>query len=196
MKKRTKRAVLALLGVAGIPAILLRGTIGSHPKLPAYGGHPLDYWLAQAPCSGVAWLTGGVRVVGITVRVRRNGKTYGSTRESPERAIRAIQQIGTNGLPFLISMLRRHEIPLLGRAKKFLIQQGIMRAPADDLVVRREQATTALLALRPLPPEWRSQILKLSTNAPNEVAASAQAVLAGGDIAKLQWPTNFTAILP
>jgi hypothetical protein len=147
----------------------------SVPKEPVYDGHPISFWFNKLPLTMVR--SGGF-VMSVDTLVDGGGRLYGVKSGLPNAAFKAIQEIGTNGLPFLIGKLSRRETPKFAQSiQLWAFQHGLKHSVLPNPEIERAQAVTALLALKPLPPEAVAQIHQLSNNRTNPAALSAAYVL-------------------
>jgi len=94
-----------------------------------------------------------------------------STSPAEDNAIEAVQGIGTNALPFILRQLALKTSaspiemsPIEVFVRKLAVKFGIR---LQNAFITRRQATSALLALVPLPPDAVSQLQTLSTNKPS-----------------------------
>jgi hypothetical protein len=140
---------------------------------PAYRGRPITYWFHQLQLTGISGAGKVVRADKVTLP----GHRYGSFLEKPETVAEAFRVMGTNALPLLLRKLNQSETPLHRPIQEcgYLLAR---RLPLDSRDVERQQATTGLLALSPLPPDVLRQVAALTTNANPKVAAQARCVLA------------------
>ena len=195
-KRRWYGLLLSVALLMGSLIVLFRPSTTSSDH-PIYQGKPLDYWFSQLPLASVSWV-GGSNRISILPHGAARGRTYGSTRESPEAALRAIQEISTNALPFVLAKLQRRLSPLERWIQTVCSRCGMKRPIfADPLVLlaERKQAVTALLCLTPLPEESVVRIQKLCAKGNTEVSIYARAALSGGDISQytnalMTWNTN------
>ena len=139
---------------------------------PAYNGHTISYWFHELPLTTV-----GAQSVGMAEVIDIAGQKYGCLHERPRASLTAIQEIGTNGLPFIIRKLSRRVAPLAKRIDVWLVTHG-KRPLFVNVEVERRQAVTALLALGSLPPEATLQLRKLSGSGTNSISLAANYVLA------------------
>jgi hypothetical protein len=172
--------LLSVALLAGVLIVLFL-PLATSPGHPKYQGKPLDYWLSQLPLADIRWVGGSSRV-SIVPRAAAGGRTYGSTLETPEASLKAIQEMGTNAIPFVFGKLQRRLSPIQKLILKVYSWRGGKRRLFADTIAERRQAVTALLCLSPLPEEWVGRIRKLSTNGHPETRMYAQAVLIGGHI--------------
>src|SRR5262249_19145404 len=85
--------------------------------------------------------------------------------------IAAIRTMGTNAIPFLLSKLRERS-QAGDQIRKVAVNCGMGRVFflfSPDPVIERRQATTALLALLPLPPEALIRLQTISTNSTSDL---------------------------
>jgi hypothetical protein len=195
-RRRWYGLLLLVALLVGVLIVLFRPSITS-PDLPIYQGKPLDYWFGQLPLASVAWVAGSNRV-SILPHAAAGGRRYGSTLESPEAPLKAIQEIGTNAIPFVLAKLQRRLSPIQRWIQTVCSKCGMKRplfADPLELLAERKQAVTALLCLAPLPEEPVVRIQKLCAKGDSEVTVYARAVLTGGDIKRytnglMTWNTN------
>jgi hypothetical protein len=161
-----------LMGGVCVTALCLVIILSFSSSEPRYNGHRLYYWFNELPLTIVAG-GGCFACQQLTV----NGRTYGSQKESPSITLRAIQQIGTNGLPFIFSKLQRRDNAVTVWFQNCLRRCGFKRSLFPNPQLERGQAVTALLVLLPLPPSAFSQLSTLSKNNTNAVGLSAGYVL-------------------
>jgi hypothetical protein len=143
-----------------------------HLKQPAYGGYPLEYWFNKLSPTIVS--AGSIMTAD---QMSMGGRTYGSQRESQNTSRSAIQNISTNGLPFLMQKLAKHEAPLANLVQLWLSKCGVRRSLFPSAEIERGQAVTALLALSPLSPETISKLRILSKESGTSVGQSAAYLL-------------------
>ncbi|MDB6064411.1 MAG: hypothetical protein JWR26_619 [Pedosphaera sp.] len=171
-----------MLAVACIALTCLVFALCIPPRQPSYNGHPLSYWLNELPIS-YAIEPSTSRGMGMWLtkfeRMDMGGRHYGSQNEKPNDSISAIRQIGTKGLPFIISRIKRHQSPIKGWIQRCALKLGIKRAlfAEPDIEVERGQALTALLALPTLPPDVVAELSKLSKSNTNSIGLSASYVI-------------------
>jgi len=126
----------------------------SGAKEPAYDGQPLSHWFQRLP---LTFRDGASIPKGFT-----NGANCGP-------AIVAVQNMGTNALPFLFEKLEQRESAQEKRSSSYLRCQ------------ERAQAVTGLLALSPLPPEAVERLRSLVTDFKNPVWFDADFVLVANE---------------
>ncbi len=85
--------------------------------------------------------------------------------------------MGTNALPFLLHKLSRSDTRL-HKPIQILGYKLTGRVPLESLDAERQQATTALLVLSPLPPESLRQLAVMTNSANPKIAVQALGVLA------------------
>ena len=97
--------------------------------------------------------------------------------ETPETSAEAIRGIGTNALPFYIGKLARDYGPIERTIASVARGVGLHGFLFAEVSAEREQAATALILLKPLPPQLVSDLVTLSTNRNREIAAAAHCAL-------------------
>ena len=104
---------------------------------------------------------------------------YDKPSRNEDRAIEAVRRIGTNGLPFILNQFAVKKSPMEGFVQKVAVKLGLRYAIVRSASLTRGKATTALLALAPLPPDAVSQLQTLTASVPatDERAISANFVL-------------------
>jgi hypothetical protein len=147
-----------LIAVACLAALIALANFLSRDHEPTYQGHPLSYW------------------------VSRDDVYHESSGEKREAEV-AIQQIGTNGLPFLLKWMRHDRpgwrskaIDLARRLPTWAIANWIEKSNAEILAGNSCEALSALGEhATPILPH----LMALLTNgAPDSTALSASEVLA------------------
>jgi hypothetical protein len=121
-KKRTliiSACGLTVLALAIVVAICTRG-----PREPLYQGKTLGEWMSEAS-------------VGVWPR------------PSPAEADEAIRQIGTNGFPFIASLLRSRDSALKTKLLVLYYKQSFIRIHISTQLERQNYALTACWALGP-----------------------------------------------
>ena len=180
----TKLALVAgfLLFLSSICWLIV--THNSVSKL-SYQGKPLGYWFNQLPMTSIHTFQGHDS---FAQSARKRAKyinsgavqEYGSWLEEPEISKRAIRAIGTNGIAFYLSKLRK---PRVGSFRKTIqdvaLAIGSRRFLYPDVDAERDQAVTALILLKPLPEAAERELLITSTNKSVEMARAARCVLVG-----------------
>jgi hypothetical protein len=181
MKRRTLILAGGLVVLLAAP-LTWNLVIQSNDDLPQHEGKKLDYWFEQLPCAHVRWVAGQTRVISITPTANSHGYIYGSTIEQPWDAIRAIESMGTNAIPFLMEKLQQPDSRMVIALQKSGFRLGLDTPLFPDNHVARAQAMTGLLALEPLPGIWRDVLEKLSKSDSGRVAGAAKAVISGGGL--------------
>jgi hypothetical protein len=135
---------------------------------PTYNGRSLSYWFQRLPA-----LSASENVVGYVP-----AKSTASIPSVAEyrAALAAIQAIGTNGLPFLISKLQARPPPrLIALIQRYAGDWPVIQTlvPARDVGKEKGQALAGLLMLCPLPPdaEKRVRVLALDFYGPSWFSA-------------------------
>jgi len=176
---KTRSVVVWLLAV-GISAIVLVWGLDfarqGKPK-PFYQGRPLEYWFNQLPMTSINGQTVGQSRHLLARSPSGEVKRYGAWMETPEASAKAISFIGTNALAFCLWKLTRHIGPLESKIQKIERAVGFHSFLFLDVSVEREQAVTALILLKPLPPEVIAELGTLSTNRNQEIADAAHCAL-------------------
>jgi hypothetical protein len=133
----------------------------------SWQGRPLEYWFNQLGNREIMRSPSGA--------VRR----YGTWLEAPEASAKAIRGIGTNALGFYLRKLTRHvgtrEAQIATAARTVGFEDFLIRVRGVDS--ERGQAVTALILIKPLPPEVVSELLTLSTNGHRDIATAALCAL-------------------
>jgi hypothetical protein len=143
---------------------------------PLHQGKPLAYWLHQLPVTVV--LPGRTNGVLRFNGINSAGRKYGASLESTNASVESIRQVGTNGLPYLLTKLRGDDSQLKLLAEKLASEHRLpWLLPRDSANIERAEAVTALVALSPLPEPWVAEVRKVSQNPNRRVAASAGYVL-------------------
>ena len=167
--RRTRSLAVCLLVVVLSIAALVCGLVVAHQRQAklCWQGRPLKYWFNQLGGREIMRSPSGA--------VRR----YGPWLETPAASASAIRGIGTNALGFYLRKLGRHP-----GARELQIAMAARRVGFEDFLFRirgvdseRRQAVTALILLKPLPREVVSELVILSTNVDQDIAAAAQCVL-------------------
>jgi hypothetical protein len=119
-------------------------------------------------------------------------RKYGDWTERPEASAKAIRGIGTNALTFYLGKLTRRYGPLERTIDKVARAVGYHAFLFADVYPERGQAATALILLKPLPPEAVSELATLSTNRNQEIAAAAHCALvtSEGELVTLHSPAR------
>ncbi len=144
-------------------------------------------------CQQQSWVGGRfIRSVGsqsIPAWYMAGNITYNTTnRNEWHRTLKAIQTIGTNGLPYIMEKFTREDNRLeqwLGKAASAI---GI-RLSVSNPQQERRQAFTALLANSPLPPDVVATLKALSSSANQDISSKAKFVLSkttGDHIVRLE----------
>jgi hypothetical protein len=94
-----------------------------------------------------------------------------------EVTLKAIRSIGTNGIKLYLSKLRQPDRPLKDKIQKKAFAVGLQRFLFADVTAEREQAVTALILLKPLPPTAIQDLLVLSANSNPGISNAARCVL-------------------
>jgi hypothetical protein len=181
MLRTRSLAVWLLTGVIALVGMIsgLRAANHFKPK-PSYQGKALEYWFNELPMTTIIGADFNVRQYG---RVRLQSpsgavRTYGGWMEGPEASVSAIRAIGTNSLGFYLRKLTRHIGPIESRIYKSARDIGFRGFLGwEDVDWVRGQAVTALILSKPLPPEVTFELMILSTNRNQEVAAAAHCAL-------------------
>ncbi len=142
----------------------------------SYQAKPLKYWFHQLPLTMVRNV-GGKQTILMGGKMEALGLKYGSFLEEQEKTEEAIRAIGTNGVPFFLAKLGRHESATQNWIDEHAFRWGLKRRLFDCVEAERAQAVTALIWLSPLPDESLRELIVLSTNADSAIAGSAQYVL-------------------
>ena len=166
--------------VAGILVFLFFLCFPSHP--PSFHGRSIESWFEQLP---LLWLpNGGIVPVSIATgrfRIRleweKDGRKYGNSKRNPNESLAAIRAIGTNGLPFIMRKFVRRESRLQRWIDTSASKCGLRRSLFKDANVERAQAVTALIVLRPLPPQVISELKVLSSKKDVTISPPANFVL-------------------
>jgi hypothetical protein len=149
----------------------------------SYEGKPLSYWFNQLPMTCSQGAPGSEIAVQCARKRAYHIKSgavqqYGAWGQEPEVSAKAIRKIGTNGLKFYFSKLEGREVPLQSKIQKAAFQIGLRCFLFADVNAEREQATTALILLKPLPQDQVRELLALSTNRNARISGAARCVLA------------------
>jgi hypothetical protein len=178
MLRARSLAVCLLVGVTSVAGLVCGLSVAHQRKSePFYQGKPLEYWFNQLPMTridGAGFYATVIQSDHMLLR-RPSGavRKYGGWTETPEASANAIRGIGTNALAFYLQKLRRHvgtreiQIEKVARAFGF---HGFLFEGVDP---ERGQAVTALILLKPLPPEVVSKLATLTTNRNRDIAAAA-----------------------
>ena len=180
---RTVLLIVSLLAGVILAAGMVWGFGVAHWRTPrpSYQGKPLEYWFNQLPMTRMgaagsdakAMLSDRWRCQAPSGAVRK----WGSWLETPQDSGNAIRGIGSNALAFYIRKVGRHigapelQIMKVARAVGF---HGFLFQDAEP---EREQAVTAFILLKPLPPLVVSELVALSTNRDPYVAGAALCAL-------------------
>lgn len=178
---------VCLLAVILSAAALVCGLVVAHQMQAkrCWQGKPLEYWFNQLNAREIVQSPSGT--------VRR----WGCWLETPQASANAIRGIGTNGIGFYLHKLRRQpgagEVKFAMAARSFGFEDFLFRIRAVDS--DRAQAATALILLKPLPPEVVSEVATLRTNGNRDIAAAAHCVLTmeGIDLGLLHPPVSKSA---
>jgi hypothetical protein len=178
MPRARSLAVYVLVAVLSAVALIC-GLVVSHQREAKLccRGKALAYWFNQLNAREVMRSPSGI--------VRR----WGCWLETPEASAKAIRGIGTNGIGFYLHKLKRDPGAVEGQiamaARSVGFENFLFRIRAVDS--ERGQAATALILLKPLPPEVVSEVVTLSTNGNRGIAAAAHSVLTmkGSDLGLL-----------
>jgi hypothetical protein len=84
--------------------------------------------------------------------------------ETPKDSANAIRRIGSSASAFYVRKLRRHIGAAEIRFTRVARAVGFHGFLFEDVEPEREQAITALILLKPLPPEVVSELVALSSN--------------------------------
>ena len=164
---RTPSLCVCLLAVVLSVAGLVVGLFAAQQRKAklCYQGKPLEYWFNQLGDQEIMRSPSGAV------------RTWGSWIETPETSANAIRGIGTNALGFYLRKLRRdvgtREIRIAKAARAVGFNDFWIRGVDSE----RGQAVTALILLKPLPPQVVSELVALSTNKNQDIAAAAQCAL-------------------
>jgi HEAT repeat protein len=120
MKGRFRKTTFVLAGILAV-VLLLQGVL--RPREPVYQGKRLSAWLRELD----SW----------------PGK-------SSEPAAKAIREIGTNALPYLVSALQADDASLKVKLSEFLGRLGLVKFQIRLAEERRDTACKALLILGPM----------------------------------------------
>jgi hypothetical protein len=180
---RTRSLVVCLLLGVILVAGVVCGFCVTHRRTPRpfYQGKPLEYWFNQLPMTRMG-ATGSNPKAMLSDRWRCQApsgavRKWGSWLEKPQDSGNAIRGIGSNAFAFYIRKVRRHigapemQIMKVARAVGF---HGFL---FQDVEPEREQAVTALILLKPLPPLVVSELVALSTNRDPYICGAALCAL-------------------
>jgi hypothetical protein len=144
-----------------------------------YRGCSLGYWFHELPLTFVFPGRANCITKDNFTQPGLLGGPYGSQWIEPRDSISAVREIGTNGLPFLIRKLSRHNSSITAHVAAFALKWGIRRPLLTNASMERAQAVTALVALSPLPDtaveELRNMIRNKGINASLEVTFVVEA---------------------
>jgi hypothetical protein len=180
---RTRSIAVWLLAGAISLAGLLCALDLAHQKQskPYYQGKPLEYWFNQLPMTNIRGVGSNATVVQfstlVSISASRAVKTYGGFLERPEASATAIRAMGTNALEFYLSKLTRHYGSIKSRVDRAARIVGFKGFLFESISPEREQAVTALILLKPLPPNVVSKLTLLSTNSNREISVAARCAL-------------------
>jgi hypothetical protein len=166
---RTRSLAVCVLAMVLSAAGLIWGLVVAHQRETklCWQGKTLEYWFNQLNAREIMRSPSGT--VG----------RWGCWLETPEASAKAIRGIGTNGIGFYLEKLRRDpgagEVQLAMAARSVGLENFLLRIRAVDS--ERGQAATALILLKPLPPEVVSEVVTLRTNGNRDIAAAARCVL-------------------
>jgi hypothetical protein len=171
------------LGVLGGGIICWVGLVTCF-RQPSYVGKPVQYWLDQLPLAEIwlGWPAKKIVVLRSVNFAKANAKPSavardGSLRARPEAATQAVCAIGTNGIGFYMRRLRGRSPPILHGIQQLALRCGVNPSLFRDVETERQQAATALILLKPLPPSTATELLQLSKESNRAVANAAWCVL-------------------
>jgi len=176
---RTRSLVVCLLvGAISVAGVVWGfGVALRHTPRPFYQGKPLEYWFNQLPMTRID-TNGFYATVSLSDRWRC-GLASGAVRkwgrwiETPEASANAIHRIGTNAIPFYLRKIRRPIGARETQIMKIARAVGFRGFLFEDVEPEREQAVTALILLKPLPPQMASELVALTTNMDPYIAGAA-----------------------
>jgi len=166
---RTRSLAVCLLAAVLSVAALVCGLVVTHQREAKlyWQGRPVDYWFNQLGFRAVMRSPSGAV------------RTWGSWNETPEASAQAVRGIGTNAIEFYLRKLRRQvgtrEGQIALAARRLGFEDFLLRIRGVDS--ERGQAVAALILLKPLPPEVVSELVILSTNKDQDIAAAARCAL-------------------
>lgn len=180
MADRSRKSLTVFVAL-GVLTVVLAVWLRASTHQPTHKGHSLGYWFHRLPLVFAYPLPGNpgpnYAMAHREQAADRLGRTYGASKPTAAQALRAVQAIGTNALPFLIQKLGRRESKSQEWIQASAFKCGIKARLFDNVSLQREQAVTALIVLMPLPSHSVRQLETLSTNADNNIKSAAQCVL-------------------
>ena len=182
MPRTRSLGVCLLVGVISVAGLVCGlGVAHQRTPRPSYQGKPLEYWFNQLPMTRID-------VAGFDARVKLSDRmtcrtlsgafrAWGSWMETPKDSANAICAIGTDGLAFYLRKLRQSISTREMQIVKVARAAGFHGFLFEDVYPERQQAVTALIVLKPLPPEVVSELVALSTSRDQDIAAAARCAL-------------------
>jgi hypothetical protein len=117
------RPIRIIFVLAGIAIICLAGWYMFVPRQPSYNGKPLSYWMSRYEN----------RILG---KVARNSREQ-------EEADKAVREIGTNAIPYLLKLAGRKDSALKQRLFSIYRRQSWLKLPIHDAQFYRVEGTCA-----------------------------------------------------
>lgn len=147
-------------------------------RKPHFDGRRLTRWFRSLPLTYVRPSPAGSQHIGQGPWRRFHNRIYGSTNQAEAQAsLFAVEKIGTNGLPFLLSKLAATDSLSQRLSDRICEKVGLNWRPFRACDVERAQAITGLLH-RDFYPMWALDELARLTNSSNpQIAAAAHFVL-------------------
>lgn len=183
MPRTRKLGILLLTGVIWLAGLFWGISVArQHRAKSSYQEKPLAYWFNELPMTRIDGVGFNATVIQSDHLILRSPsgdvRRYGGWMEKPEGSAKAIRVIGTNALPFYLRKLARQAGPIESKTWEVARAAGFRGFLGYEKIEwERGQAVTALILLKPLPPEAVSQLVALSTNRNREIAAAASCAL-------------------
>jgi hypothetical protein len=178
---RQRKAILVIIGVsllAGLFVICQRQA----PNEPVYAGHPLSYWLHRLPVTLTGSSTGSSHSWLEASHAHHMGLSYGPASPADlEEAKHAIQELGTNSLPYLVFVINHTDSRIKSQSFSLFQTLGV-KVPAclvPAATPNRGQAVTAIRILGTKAEGATDAFRQLQNVSNPEVSAAAKVILDG-----------------